>query len=273
MNKKYELTPTIQKTYTNSRIYRIKALKDFNDVRAGDLGGYVESESNLSHDGDCWIYDNAMCFRNGIVLENASIRDNAEVYGNAVVKGKATLRLDAKVFGDAQVYGSAYVTGLVWNNAKVFDNAHIHTSVFEHGVVCKSMEIKFSSCTSDLTKIENINENIRCQTNLPVLSDENGNYVLGFKHVLKTNQPDNFVSKFDTKFEYKINEWAVAFNPILSDDSCASGLHFSHLSYWEHNSCDAVIQVKCYLDDIITIQYGKIRCKKLLPLAVVKNGK
>ena len=41
------------------RLYRIRALRDFGGVKEGDLGGYVQSESNLSHDGDCWIYDDA----------------------------------------------------------------------------------------------------------------------------------------------------------------------------------------------------------------------
>lgn len=34
-------------------VYQIKALKDFNDVKAGDLGGYVASEDNLSQEGNC----------------------------------------------------------------------------------------------------------------------------------------------------------------------------------------------------------------------------
>ena len=47
-------TPTQSRT-----LCRIKALKDFGDVKAGDLGGYIEDYKNLSHDGNCWIYDNA----------------------------------------------------------------------------------------------------------------------------------------------------------------------------------------------------------------------
>lgn len=36
-------------------LYRIRALKDFAGVRAGELGGYVEQEHNLSQYGNCWI--------------------------------------------------------------------------------------------------------------------------------------------------------------------------------------------------------------------------
>jgi hypothetical protein len=40
-----------------SDFYRLKALKNFLDVKRGDLGGYVEGYYNLSQSGDCWIYD------------------------------------------------------------------------------------------------------------------------------------------------------------------------------------------------------------------------
>ena len=39
-------------------LHRIQAVKDFGNVISGDLGGYIESESSLSHDDDCWVYDN-----------------------------------------------------------------------------------------------------------------------------------------------------------------------------------------------------------------------
>ena len=40
MDKKYVLTDeTI--TVNNKTLYRIKAIKDFNDVKAGDLGGFI----------------------------------------------------------------------------------------------------------------------------------------------------------------------------------------------------------------------------------------
>ena len=33
---------------------RIKALRSFMNVSKGDVGGFVEKEENLSHEGDCW---------------------------------------------------------------------------------------------------------------------------------------------------------------------------------------------------------------------------
>ena len=41
------------------KLYRIQALKDFARAKAGDIGGYIESESNLSQSGNAWVYGDA----------------------------------------------------------------------------------------------------------------------------------------------------------------------------------------------------------------------
>ena len=74
--KKYELTDETIEVY-GTALHRIKALKDFGNVKKGEPGGYVESEHNLSQEGDCWVYGNAE------VYDNAWVCGNAEVCGNA----------------------------------------------------------------------------------------------------------------------------------------------------------------------------------------------
>ena len=71
--KKYELLKDDTKITLGRTLYRIKALRDFGDVIKGDLGGYIESENNLSHCGNAMVYDNAM------VYGNAEVRGDAEV--------------------------------------------------------------------------------------------------------------------------------------------------------------------------------------------------
>ena len=43
MSRKYELT-NITMEFEGRTLYRIRALKDFADVKTGDLGGWVSSE-------------------------------------------------------------------------------------------------------------------------------------------------------------------------------------------------------------------------------------
>ena len=97
MEKKYKLVKDDTIKFDRT-LYRIKALRDFGIVKAGDLGGYIEKEENLSHYGNCWVFSDAS------VYGNAQVRDNAEVYGNAEVFGNALL------FGNAQVRGDAYIS-------------------------------------------------------------------------------------------------------------------------------------------------------------------
>lgn len=56
--KKYELTDETT-TVRNVVLCRIRALKDFGDVKAGELGGYIEKEENLSQEGNAWVSGNA----------------------------------------------------------------------------------------------------------------------------------------------------------------------------------------------------------------------
>ena len=48
---KYELTDE-SITFMGHRLFRIRAIRSFNDVKAGDFGGYVEKKANLSHKGE-----------------------------------------------------------------------------------------------------------------------------------------------------------------------------------------------------------------------------
>ena len=76
--KKYELTSETKIVFGHI-LYRIKALSSFGCVSAGDLGGFLESEKNLSQNGNAWV------------------SGDAEVFGDAEVSG------DAEVFGNAEV--------------------------------------------------------------------------------------------------------------------------------------------------------------------------
>ena len=79
------------KKYTMKKegaLYRIKALRDFDNVKKGQLGGLIEKEDNLSHSGDSWVFG------------NAQVSGNARVFGNARVSGNAGVSGNARVFGN-----------------------------------------------------------------------------------------------------------------------------------------------------------------------------
>ena len=120
MNKKFILTDET-KRYYGVTLHRIKALKDFGNVKAGDLGGWVEKEENLSCLSDCWIYDEAK------VYDSARVVDCARVCGYAMVHGNARINDRALVFDSASVYGNAYVSdnAMVYGRVDVYGSAYI----------------------------------------------------------------------------------------------------------------------------------------------------
>ena len=80
--KKFEFTgetKTISLFFRTATLHRIRAIAEFGLVKIGDLGGWIEKEENLSHEGKAWVWG------------------NAEVWGNA------------KVCGDAEVFSASHV--------------------------------------------------------------------------------------------------------------------------------------------------------------------
>ena len=94
MEKKYKLIKE-NIDFFGRTLYHIEALKDFDDVKKGDMGGYVQSENNLSQEGNCWIYNNAKVYDSAyicgdaIVINSARIFDNAQVFCNAEIKNSS----------------------------------------------------------------------------------------------------------------------------------------------------------------------------------------
>ena len=104
LGRKYHLSEE-SKLVDDTTLYRIIAIRSFGDITKGDKGGFIEKESNLSHNDNAWVYDNARVSDNARVFGNAWVSGDAQVYDNAWVYD------NARVFGNARVYGDAQVSG------------------------------------------------------------------------------------------------------------------------------------------------------------------
>lgn len=110
---KYRITNMVHPL--NSRFRRIQALCDVNpDVKKGDLGGYVEKEWNLSQQGKCWIYDDA------VSCEWARVQTNAQMFGFSQAKGWAMVTGKAGMSGYSLADGETYI-----KDAAITDHAQI----------------------------------------------------------------------------------------------------------------------------------------------------
>lgn len=146
---------------------------------------------------------------------------------------------------------------LVYLTMLVFDNACISSDakVCDNARVCENMRVSYSYAKTDLCK--DIAASLRCQCNLLLTN----NKVIAYKIVNK-----NLSSLYDENFIYEVGKIAEVKDVEESNESCASGLHFSNLTYWDFKlkkyTDKAYLVAEIDVEDIITIQEGKIRCRK-----------
>jgi hypothetical protein len=163
---KYKLSD-ITKEWEGRILYRIQALRDFGLVKAGDLGGWVESEINLSQEGNCWIYndaivcdkarvkDDAYVFQSGIVKDEARVEDRARVWGYSVVCDNAVLRGDSQIDNNVRLYDRAIMTegSSAWNNAEIGGEVEIggKSVIYVDGFINSQSDI-FWTCPFGINK-------------------------------------------------------------------------------------------------------------------------
>ncbi len=115
MNKKYEITDITHPDHP--WLHRIRAKMDIGEsVKAGDLGGFVESESNLSFEpsDEAWLFGESICCGDAYVCVGAVLRDGAIAKDNAYVSHDATL------YGSSLAEDNAIVRGaLLAESARV----------------------------------------------------------------------------------------------------------------------------------------------------------
>lgn len=163
--KKYEIIKddyiVIQEGNVSHKLYRIRALRDIPtaNVVAGDFGGRIAGEYNLSQHGNCWVGPFATVYENARVMDNAQVvgydticgcatigdeayvNANSEIYGCAVVCGQSQVVdcCDVKIFGDALIVGQA----VIGTDGQIFDHANIegHARVSGFATVCGNANI------------------------------------------------------------------------------------------------------------------------------------
>lgn len=111
-NKKFLLT-NYSKEYDGHILYRIRALKNFAGIKAGELGGYVAGEHNLSQYGNSWIQQDSMVFNLAYVGDNALVSKSI-MYGNAKAVENSRI-IHTTMYGDTVIKGFA-----ISNNAYIY---------------------------------------------------------------------------------------------------------------------------------------------------------
>lgn len=125
--KKYEITDIAHPVYPE--LHRIRALRQVRvDVPAGELGGFVQSEANLSQgNDDAWLYDDS------ISRHEANVCGGAQLHGRTVAQDLALVGGSSTMYGNAIACDSAIVTGgCIRNDALVCGNARVRENPATH---------------------------------------------------------------------------------------------------------------------------------------------
>ena len=248
------------KVYENARVY---------DDAWVSGKSFIRGNARIFHrariyDSTChcssWVYEDAIvteciCSGNSLVYGQAiicdsTINDFVRINGNPFIKGSIVSEY-AQITDEASIRNCSIIRG----NAIVNGNGKVRMGTAEHNArISQGQTVLTSACATDLAK--DLSESIRTQTGLIPFNGQ----VIAYKQVRK-----NLTSFYDNSFQYKIGEWAIALNPEESIESCTQGLHFSNAGYWnDHaditNSTFLIARIN--LEDIITVQRGKIRCRK-----------
>ena len=137
-NRKYELTD-ITMRYEGRTLYRIRALKDFADVKKGKLGGWVQTEDNLSQKGNCWIYNNAKCMDNARMYDNSTMFDRSEMHDNTIMYDYSRMLDYTTMYGNSEMhdYSKMCDNSEMHEGSKMYNNSIIseHGEMWKNGVL------------------------------------------------------------------------------------------------------------------------------------------
>lgn len=150
MKPKYRLIDGIE--YEGRLLYRIEALRSFDGVNKGDIGGYVEGEHNLSHEGSCWIFDDAMVIDDGLVNCHAKLSGSAVVSEHGLVNASARVGGSVRVSGYAQVFGNAFVC----DNVSIGGHAYVlgYANLSGNAVIDENANISGNALVRDYAVIK-----------------------------------------------------------------------------------------------------------------------
>ena len=133
MTKNWKIRKDLSIKFEGHILFRIECTKDFDEIQAGTLGGYIEKEENLS--GNAWVADDAKIYDNAEVSGDARVYANAKVYDNARIYDNAKVDNNAEIYGDAWIYDNAYIAGesRVYDKARVYDNSCVSGDALIYG--------------------------------------------------------------------------------------------------------------------------------------------
>jgi len=129
--RKYKILKTRYRFIGHDKVYRIKACRNFNNVKKGDIGGYIGKHCYLAQTGKCWIYDDAIVNGATFIKGNSIIKDNAHINGRDIV-----IRDNCRISGYVVIAGENITiagNSIIRNQATINSNVAISCNSYISG--------------------------------------------------------------------------------------------------------------------------------------------
>jgi hypothetical protein len=154
--RKYRLRKDLKAQYPDYprvTFYQIEALRNFSDVKKGDLGGFIQNYHNLSQVGDCWLYS-------GYIHEDAKVSGKSRIYESDILN-------NSTVCGDSEIlrctiFDDSYLSNVKASDSSFYDHAFCEKSTIKYSTVNYNAiirdatiircEINFGKVTKNLDK-------------------------------------------------------------------------------------------------------------------------
>lgn len=197
---------------------QIRALFDIkaHNVKAGDIGGYLEDESCLSHFDDAWVADSAMIHNTSIVSGDAIVMDSAMLFQNCYLHGTVFVRDSARLYR-ANLQGENISIG----DVVTLEDCYLHGDAIH---IMDSAVLQWVKTKRDLKGLE-ISENaqvIGTEKKSTLFSGEEI-YINGNAQLL--NVPSVFGKNVELKGHSILDTASINGENISIDDLCSIAGH------------------------------------------------
>jgi NDP-sugar pyrophosphorylase family protein len=272
--------------HDNSRLYSDAVLDDEAKARGmakitdrARVGGMAEISGKVEVMGDANVYNRAKIYGNAIISDHAKVSGNAKVYDEVFLQDRAIVDGEAEVGGSVKASGTAKIR----RTGKCTERQHIIAELevdidggknMAQSIYAQTLSYPFNDKIV-LFKVVQKKEFFRptgILLNNAIVQTEGVGLKQAFFTFLDLRPGMAYRSLHDDHFLYRVGHTARAIDPYeCVSASCASGLHFSYLKYWSANASEhtAYLAAEIMMKDIISVQEGKVRCRKAKVLCEV----
>lgn len=127
---KFEFADEVKRFADGRRCTRIRALIDIpkHGVKAGDLGGFLEFNHNLSQAGSCWVAGECKVSGDAVLIGDSFLGGHILATHSATMSGSSHITGRGIIFGHSKVWGNAIIES---QDIKLCGNATIASGHYQ----------------------------------------------------------------------------------------------------------------------------------------------